>query len=127
MDDLVKIDKINQIGIVVRDAAKTSKLLEHLFGIGPFQILERAPEEIIYKDQKQTFQIKNALARIGAVQIELIEVVQGTCCQADYLERKGEGLHHIGVFVDDLEEALTIAKKQNIKLLQRGMAAGSIQ
>ena len=104
MESAIKIDKINQLGVVVRDVEKTSKLLEQFFGIGPFQILAREPEEIIYKDKKVTFQIKNGLARLGSIQLELIEVVQGECCQADFLKRKGEGLHHIGVFIDDLEE-----------------------
>ncbi|NVM53482.1 MAG: VOC family protein [Candidatus Helarchaeota archaeon] len=127
MKKSLKIDAINQIGIVVRDVETTSKLLEQAFGIGPFQILERPPEEIIYQGENQIFQVKNGLARVGAIQIELIEVIRGKCCQADFLERKGEGLHHIGVFVDDLDEDLSIAKANGIELLQMGTAAGSIR
>ncbi|HUY00972.1 MAG TPA: VOC family protein [Candidatus Deferrimicrobium sp.] len=127
MNNPLKIEAINQIGIVVRDVIKTAKLLEQIFGIGPFQILEREPEEIIYKGKLQNFQIKNGLARVGAVQLELIEVLEGDCCQADFLKRKGEGLHHLGVFVDDLEGALSKAKELGIELLQKGTAAGSIQ
>mgnify|MGYP000725220617 CR=1 FL=1 len=127
MTNNLKIEAINQIGIVVRNVKKTSELLEKFFGIGPFQILERPPEEIIYKDRPQTFQIKNGLARVGSLQIELIEVIQGECCQADFLRRKGGGLHHIGIHVPDLDEALAIAKENGIKVLQSGTALGSIR
>ncbi|NVM31533.1 MAG: VOC family protein [Candidatus Helarchaeota archaeon] len=127
MKQTIKIDAINQIGIVVRDVEKRAKLLEQILGIGPFQILERKPEEIIYKGKKETFQVKNGLAFLGSVQLELIEVVQGNCCQADFLKRRGEGLHHFGFFVDDLDEALEIAKEKGLALLQKGTAAGSIQ
>jgi len=127
MNRTLKINAINQIGIVVRDVKRFSTLLEQAFGMGPFQILERQPEEIIYKGKKQLFQITNGLARVGSIQIELIEVVQGECCQADFLKRKGEGLHHLGIFVDDLDEEISIARENGIEVLQTGTAAGSIR
>jgi 4-hydroxyphenylpyruvate dioxygenase-like putative hemolysin len=123
----LKMESINQIGIVVRNIEKTAKFLEQIFGIGPFQILERAPEEIIYRGERRTFQIRNGLARLGSVQLELIEVQHGECCQADFLNRKGEGIHHLGFFVDDLDEALSTVKEKGVEVLQIGTAAGSIR
>lgn len=126
MKNQFKIETINQLGFVVRDLEKATELWENAFGVGPFQILERPPEEIIYRDRTEVIQIKNGLARLGSLQLELIEVVQGKCCQGDFLEQKGEGLHHIGIFVDDLEEALTTAEQNGMEVLQKGTAAGSI-
>ncbi|MHA1276809.1 MAG: VOC family protein [Candidatus Helarchaeota archaeon] len=126
MTKVLKIDKINQIGIVVHDVKKAAQLLEDFFGIGPFQILERPPEEITYKGKPQQFQIRNGLARVGELQLELIEVIQGECCQAEFLQRKGEGLHHFGIHVADIEEALSLAKENGIEVLQRGNALGAI-
>lgn len=127
MSNPIKLENINQIGIVTRNAENTAKLLEDTFGIGPFQILKRPPEEIIYKGNKETFQITNALAFLGRVQIEIIEVVQGRCCQADFLQRKGGGLHHIGVYIDDMDAELAKAKALGIETLQTGTAVGAIR
>ena len=127
MKNSFKIETINQLGFVVCDIGKTSKIWEQFFGIGPFQILERPPEEIIYQGKKETIQIKNALIRLGSLQLELIEVIQGKCCQGDFLEQKGEGLHHLGIFVDDLDEAIVTVKQNGIEVLQTGTAAGSIR
>ncbi len=121
------VKKINQIGIIVKDARSSAKLLEEILGIGPFQILERPPEEIIYKGKTQTFQITNGLAFFGAVQLELIEVVSGECCQAEFLQRTGGGLHHLGLFVDDIEEEIAKAKEHGIDILQTGTAVGAIR
>lgn len=122
-----KIEAFNQIGFIVRDVEKAAKNWEALLGIGPFQILKRAPEETIYKGKKELFQIKNALARIGSLQLELVEVIQGNCCQKDFLEESGGGLHHLAVFVDDMDQALATVKEHGIEVLQMGTAAGSIR
>jgi methylmalonyl-CoA/ethylmalonyl-CoA epimerase len=127
MTNPLKIDKINQIGLVVHDAKKTAKLFDEFFGIGPFQILERAPEEIIYKGKKQQFQVINGFARLGDIQLELIQVVQGECCQGDFLREKGGGLHHVGVHVDDIDEALAVAKENGIEVLQSGNTMGIVR
>lgn len=121
------VKNINQIGVIVKDARAAAKLLESIFRIGPFQILERPLEEIIYKGKKQTFQITNGLAFLGATQIELIQVISGECCQAEFLRRTGGGLHHIGLFVDDMDEELVKAKEHGIEILQTGTAVGAIR
>ncbi|MHA1266921.1 MAG: VOC family protein [Candidatus Helarchaeota archaeon] len=127
MKEIIKLNAINQIGIVAQNAVATAKLLETTFGIGPFQILERPPEEIIYKGEKQTFQITNALAFLGRIQIEIIQVIKGECCQAEFLRRTGGGLHHIGIYVDDLDVELQKAKNLGIEVLQTGTAVGAIR
>jgi len=122
-----KIETINQLGFVVRDLEKASELWEYAFGVGPFQILERPLEEIIYRGRTEVIQIKNALTRLGSLQLELIEVIRGKCCQGDYLEEKGEGLHHIGTFVNDLDESLATVKQNGIEVLQIGTAVRSLR
>jgi len=127
MKNPFNVKAINQIGVIVKDAVASAKMLESILGIGPFQILKRPPEEIIYKGKKQTFQITNGLAFLGSTQIELIEVVSGDCCQAEFLRRTGGGLHHIGLFVDDMDEELAKAKERGIDVLQTGTAVGAIR
>jgi len=127
MKNSLKIKTINQLGFVVNDIEKTSKIWEQVFDITAFQILERLPEEIIYRGKSEIVQIKNALTRLDSLQIELIEVIHGNCCQSDFLEQEGEGLHHLGIFVDDLDEVLAVVEQQGIEILQMGIAAGSIR
>ncbi|MHA1271455.1 MAG: VOC family protein [Candidatus Helarchaeota archaeon] len=124
---VLKFDKIDQIGIIVNDCEATAKILEKLFGIGPFQIFDRGIDDFFYKGKWNKIHIKNALCRMSNLQIELIEVVEvieGTCLQKEFIDMHGPGIHHIGIFVDDLDEALKLSSKEGINVIQKGKTKG---
>jgi len=128
MDNL-KIEKIDQIGIVVHDCEATAKFLENVIGIGPFQIFDRRPDDFFYKGKVNKIHIKNALCRLNNIQIELIEIVNaldGSCTQKDWLDEKGPSIHHFGIYVNDLDSALEELNKNGIKLLQKGNTTGPV-
>ncbi|MFX0204455.1 MAG: VOC family protein, partial [Candidatus Hodarchaeota archaeon] len=52
---------------------------------------------------------------------ELIEVVEGETTHTKFLREKGEGLHHIGFIVEDIEEELIKLEKAGISVLERGI------
>jgi catechol 2,3-dioxygenase-like lactoylglutathione lyase family enzyme len=58
------------------------------------------------------------------VQLELIQVLEGENVHTKFLREKGEGLHHIGFFVKNLEEELAALKNEGIEVLWRGEALG---
>lgn len=126
MEMNLKIEKIDQIGIIVKDLESTMKLLE-IFGIGPFQIFDRGVDDFFYKEKWNKIHIRNALCRLNNIQVELIEVVDvidGACCQKDFLNENGPGIHHFATYVDDLNPILQNMKEKGIKVLQKGATKG---
>ena len=123
----LKINKIDQIGIVVENCEAAAKMFENLLGIGPFQILDRGAESMLYKGKPSKIHVKNALCRLNNIQIELIEVIEvieGACVQKDFLDKNGPGLHHIGIYIEDLDNTVNQMEKEGFNLLQKGTADG---
>jgi catechol 2,3-dioxygenase-like lactoylglutathione lyase family enzyme len=105
-----KDPQIDQIGIIVKDMERSLKLYEQMFG-PPFLTLE---------SDVTSGKLKFGLFQVGEIQLELIEVVEGETIHSKFLREKGEGLHHIGFIVEDLEEELIELEKAGISVLERG-------
>ncbi|MFX1335921.1 MAG: VOC family protein, partial [Promethearchaeota archaeon] len=88
--------QIDQIGIVVEDMEKSLKHYENIFG-SPFLTLESPLDSA---------KLKIALFQVGNIQLEIIQVLEGKTIHSKFLEEKGEGLHHIGFIVEDIEQEL---------------------
>ena len=93
------LSQVNQIGIVVRDSDKVMESWTSLFGIGPWRVVEFPINDLEGRPGK----VKLCFADLGGVQLELIEPVEGRIFHSQYLEEHGEGLHHLGFYVDDVD------------------------
>ncbi|MFX0150402.1 MAG: VOC family protein [Candidatus Hodarchaeota archaeon] len=113
-----EFSKIDQIGIVVKDMESTMKFYERMFGIEPFLTLVSS----VYSAE-----LKIGLLYLDEVQIELIQVLQGETIHSKFLKRQGEGLHHLGFFVDDIEKDLTRLENDGIKVLERGIILEEVE
>lgn len=75
-------------------------------------------------------EVKAALLRVGETKIELLEPTGAESTVAKFLEKRGEGIHHIGVTVSDIETHLEELKKKGIALIDEkprvGMEGGKI-
>jgi methylmalonyl-CoA/ethylmalonyl-CoA epimerase len=116
----MKIRKWDQIGVVVKDVERTARFLEERLGIGPVAILELNDCHAKYRGQEVDYKLKLGLTGIGDVALELIEVKDGDPILRDFLPPSGQGVHHLGVYVDDLESAVREWQEAGGKLLQRG-------
>jgi hypothetical protein len=65
-----------------------------------------------------------AMADVGPLQIELIEVGSDNTVYAEHVKAHGYGLHHFGVLVDDMEEAKAKATAAGFKVVQEGGGHG---
>ncbi len=88
------IEKIDHIGIVVRDLKKGMKLYSEGLGLKVESI-----------EESEEFQTKLAMLPCGEVLIELLEPT-GPGMLQDFLNKHGEGLHHIAYKVSNINEAL---------------------
>jgi methylmalonyl-CoA/ethylmalonyl-CoA epimerase len=100
----VKLPKVSQLGYVVGDIEKACKYYESTLGIGPFcPPFEVDMSGAVFRDEPVQTKIKVAFVQSGDVQIELIQPVEGRNPYTEYLARHGDGIHHLGFAVTDMD------------------------
>ena len=114
---------IVQIGVVVKDVEKTIEFLTGL-GLGPFKVMVNDHPTAVVRGKKTFWQTKIALSQQGPVQLELIEFQKGTSIQKEYLDEKGEGIHHILFKVRDINATLEKFAKKGIHIIQEDFPDG---
>ncbi len=108
-----KLETVNQIGIVVKDCEKVIESWEQMFGIGPWTVITNTGTD----SEGNPLEMKLAFAYMGDLELELIEVVKGKILHSEFLEEHGEGLHHLGCFVDDVDGAATDLAEQGVEIM----------
>ena len=86
-----------EIAIVTADHRRTMEGLVRL-GIGPWRVYTFGPENVsdqTYQGRPASFRLRVCFARSGNITWELMEPIDGPSIFADYLERQGEGIHHV--------------------------------
>ncbi len=107
------IKKIDHVGIAVKsldEAIKTYKALG-------FEVAEI--EEVA--EQK----VRVAMLPAGESRIELLEATSPDSAIAKFVEKRGEGIHHIAINVENIEEALKKAKEAGLKLIDEEPRIGA--
>lgn len=109
------IDRIDHIGIIVKDIKKASKLFNAYIG------LEK--EEIEYIDE---LKLKISFFEVEGIDIELIESLDPSILKERFsLDYSNSGLHHIAFRTENLEMMLEKLKKQGVNTLQENPVKGS--
>ena len=115
---------LTQVGVVVKDVEKVVERLGEL-GIGPFDKMELPPEREEYFREKRMyaeFDIRGT--RMGNVQLELIQPLEGDSPHKEFLETKGEGIQHVMYQVDNLEETVKELTDKGVEVLLRAKFPG---
>jgi methylmalonyl-CoA/ethylmalonyl-CoA epimerase len=110
--------KLHHVGVVVRDINKAISYFEKL-GIGPFgapggqkTFTISFKGELHSRPAVWTTTISNA--RMGDVELELLEPTKGAQALQESLDTTGEGLHHIGFITEDLDAEIANLKKSGV-------------
>jgi catechol 2,3-dioxygenase-like lactoylglutathione lyase family enzyme len=111
----VKLPLADQIGIVVKDMDRAVAYYSSVFGWGPFSTMEVEVNGFTYKGKKGDCRLKIALASMGPIEIELIQVMEGKTPHSEFLREKGEGIQHLRFHVDDLDSMLAELAKDGIR------------
>jgi methylmalonyl-CoA/ethylmalonyl-CoA epimerase len=106
--------KIEHIGIAVRELATSIPLFEKLLNSQCYKI------EIVDSEH-----VKTAFFQKGETKIELLESTTPDGVIAKYLERKGDGMHHIAFEVEDIEAEMQRLKGQGFVLLNEKPKSGA--
>jgi len=108
------IKKIDHIGVAVENLNEAMRLYRESLGL---EI--EGTEEI--KEQR----VKVAFIPVGESRIELIESIDPNGLIAKFIERRGEGIHHIALEVDRIEDALQKLKERGVQLIDEKPRIGA--
>jgi len=100
------IKKINHIGIAVNSIEEAVKLYTDVLGL-------KVQDVEVVADQK----VKTAIIPVGESKIELLESTDPEGVIARYIEKRGEGLHHLALEVDNIKDTLEMLAKQGVVLI----------
>jgi catechol 2,3-dioxygenase-like lactoylglutathione lyase family enzyme len=118
---------VTQIGIVVRDVERSSKAYAELLGVGVPEweitdLVEKSHTQ--YRGKPSKARAKLAFFQLGNIVIELIEPVGGPSTWQEFLDTKGEGVHHIAFEIKGMDKQIASLKGSGIPLIQRGDYTG---
>ena len=106
--------KINHLGIATKGIDEALKFWENALG------LENVHTETV-EDQK----VRVAMLPIGETRIELLEPTSEDSPISKFLEKRGGGIHHIAVEVEDIEASLAKLKSQGMRLIDESPRIGA--
>jgi methylmalonyl-CoA/ethylmalonyl-CoA epimerase len=98
--------KIEHLGVAVKSLEASNLLFEKLLGAPHYKIEEVASEGV-----------RTSFFKSGPNKIELLEATSDDSPIAKFLDKKGEGVHHIAFAVDDIEAEMERLKKEGFTLL----------
>jgi len=108
------VEKIDHIGIAVKDLNETLKVYTEILGLKP------AGEETV-AEQK----VKVAFIPIGESEIELLESTEPDGAIAKFIEKNGEGIQHIALRVDNIDKTLEVLKARGVRLIDEKPRKGA--
>jgi catechol 2,3-dioxygenase-like lactoylglutathione lyase family enzyme len=117
---------LEQVAFVVRDLGAAQKFFSQTMGISRFYVIEnfgRRATDKTFRGRTSDHNFSIAIAYSGDTQIELIQHLSGDTCYKEFIERRGEGLQHLGFFLDDREQygrALAEFGRNGYSVLQSG-------
>ena len=108
----MKIKRIAHIGVGVKDTDKAKALYQEMFSL-PVSKEERLGE------------LKIAFIPVGQTNVELVQSTEPDGTMSKFIEKKGEGIHHIAFEVEDIDQALEELKAKGVPLIDQQARPGA--
>ena len=105
---------IEHIGIAVKDLDRSNEIFSALFGQAPYKKEEVESEGVI-----------TSFFKCGPNKVELLQATSPESPIAKYIEKKGEGIHHIAFEVDDLPKTLKRLESEGFRLIHTEPKVGA--
>ena len=110
----MEITHIEHIGIAVKSIEEQLPYYENILGLKCYNI------ETV-EDQK----VKTAFFKVGQTKIELLEPTSEDSTIAKFIEKRGEGVHHIAYATNNLNKALKEVESKGVRLIDKEGRAGA--
>ena len=104
--DVCTVNYIDHVGIAVNDIDAALKFFGDVFQTPPAAVEELADQGV-----------RATLIQVGETRLELLEPLSPESAVGRFIERRGEGLHHLALNVDDIEGKLAILAGRGIQLV----------
>ena len=108
------MEKLEHIGIAVKDIDKANITFAKLFGREHYKIEEVESEGV-----------RTSFFELGGVKIELLEATHDDSPIAKFIEKRGEGIHHLAFQVEDIRQSIDNYKKQGFDVLNEEPKKGA--
>ncbi len=108
------IDKLDHIGIAVKSIEAGLKYYRDVLGM-----------EYLGEEEVTEQKVRVAFLKLGESRIELLEPTSSDSPVAKFLEKRGAGIHHIAILVDDIEAALSNHRKAGARLIDETPRSGA--
>jgi len=108
------MEKLEHIGIAVKNLEESNKLFAKLLGRTHYKVEEVASEGV-----------RTSFFEIGGVKIELLEATNLESPIAKFIDKRGEGIHHLAFEVADIEESIREYTKNGFTLLNQQPKTGA--
>jgi methylmalonyl-CoA/ethylmalonyl-CoA epimerase len=112
-----------QVAIVVRDIEASKTRWAKLLGVDPLETIHTQPGSevnMVVRGAPANATCKLAFFDLGNIQLELIEPDGQPSAWQEPLDERGEGLHHIAFWVEDMEKATSFLAEEGCPVGQRG-------
>lgn len=110
----MELNYIEHIGIAVKNLEEATRYYENVLGLKCYSV-EEVPEQ----------KVKTAFFKIGQTKLELLESTSPDGPVGKFIEKKGEGIHHIAFSVNNIREQLNDALLKGIQLIDKEPRKGA--
>lgn len=100
------IRRITEVGVAVKSLPQATELLVELLGATAGKVIE-VPR----------YDMRFQMCRVGKIDFELMEPTGETGVIADFIKKRGEGLHHIAFAVDDIEDTMGVLARKGVQFV----------
>ena len=116
----LNLPALSQVGMVVDSLDTTIRYFTETLGLGPFVEPEVAYHDKQYYGEPVDSTWRMGFCSLGAVELEIIEPFAGPTVYHDFLRDKGQGIHHMGFDVPDMDKILSQCQELGIEIMQIG-------
>ena len=100
------MNKLEHIGIAVSNLEESNRLFERLLGVAHYKI-----EEVVSEGVRTSF------FKVGDLKIELLEATKPDSPIAKFIEKKGEGIHHLAFATSNIEQEIKNIKEEGFQMI----------
>jgi methylmalonyl-CoA/ethylmalonyl-CoA epimerase len=120
-------DIICQVGLIVRDIERSAEAYSRVLGMPKPEVIVTDGPEIAhtrFRGEPTDARARLAFFDMGQISLELIEPIGGPSTWQEFLDEKGEGVHHIAFSVKDTDRAVAFLEGNGIGVVQQGDYTG---
>ena len=108
MAETCTVNYIDHVGVAVKDIDAALKLFQQVFGTPPAEVKELADQGV-----------RATLIQVGQTRLELLAPLSEESAVGRFIQRRGEGLHHLALNVDDIAGKLEVLKTLGVRLVDQ--------